>query len=388
MSLLDIVFVALVLFFAWRGYVKGFWDSVSRLLGWALAYPSSILLTRPGGDWLSLHTPLTGLLAYFIAGSVIFLLTSFVASLAFKWLGEKIPASDTSERLSKYSGLSLGLVFGGLLGLLVVYALNLLPQSSVIVTAVAKQTQNPPASTPVSAQPKSPVPSLGQLQQKRDSFIAASAKKLISSAAAEAVSLTLKDETAAQVTRAFVADPQTMLGHVQALNQDGEIKALLQNPGIQKLLSREDSQGLIDSAEFKTLVSNPHMQALMQEADVRSEQGERAAAEKLIAAWNRTQQLKYDPRVTTILQDREFQQQLNNPNKLALMMNPKLKQLTEIIFNPAEHYAIRDLDSAERASLESNSSEATDGSKKAPTRIYRWTDESGQVHYSDKPGAD
>ncbi len=394
MSLLDIVFFALLGFFAWRGYVNGFWESASRLLGWALAYPAAIMFTRPLGDLLELHTPLRGLLAYFVAGSAVFLLVSFIASLVFKWLGQLVPANNFTERAGKFSGLALGLVIGGLLGLVVIYVLNLAPKTMALVaTNLNQNTQADTPQTSANTAAKTPaptgLPSIAQLQQQKDSFIAASAKKLISTAAAEAVELTLKDTTATQVTRAFVADPPSMLGHVQALTQDGEVRSLLENPQIQTLLNREDIQGLMQSEEFKTLVANPHMQALMQETDVHSEQGAQAAAEKLTLAWNRAQQLKHDPRVTAILRDAEFQQQLNSANKLPLLMNPKLKQLTEIFFSPAEQYAVRDLDQVpDRGSAIIETTSQTSDGKTVPTQIYRWTDAAGRVHYSDKPAPD
>lgn len=92
---------------------------------------------------------------------------------------------------------------------------------------------------------------------------------------------------------------------------------------------------------------------------------------------------------------------------MALMMNPKLNQLTEIIFNPPEadnaagtepfsanthsatqiqqpqeKYEIREVGQG----VSSASDSEQDAQNEEKTRaIYRWTDETGRVHYSDKP---
>ena len=113
----------------------------------------------------------------------------------------------------------------------------------------------------------------------------------------------------------------------------------------------------------------------------------------MVQAWSRVQTIKHDPRVIAILNDPEFQQQLNSANKLPLMMNPKLNQLTEIIFNsetiPANGmgaYQVRDIN---EANMGANTAPVTNNSagedSNPATTIYRWTDENGQVHYSDKP---
>lgn len=411
MGLLDIVFCAFLAFFAWRGYVKGFLGSVSRLLSWLVAYPAAIFFTRPLGKVLIHYTPLDGLLVYFVAGSGIFLVVSFAVSSLLEYLADRIPADSTAERASKFGGLAFGLVFGGLLGLVVVYVLSQVPKSTL---QLAESPANSGTHDQVNFQnqtdsqsAKADVPSMAQLAGARDSFIEASAKKLVSQAAATAVKLTLKDDTATQITRAFVEDPQTMLTHVQAVSQDGQMQGLLRDEKIQQLMAQKNIDGLMQTEEFKNLVNNPHMQALMEESEVNSEKGARDAAEKLVTAWSRIDQIKTSPQVIAIINDPEFQQQLNSPNKMALMMNPKLNQLTEIIFNPPEadnaagtepfsanthsatqiqqpqeKYEIREVGQG----VSSASDSEQDAQNEEKTRaIYRWTDESGRVHYSDKP---
>lgn len=405
MHITTIVFFALLAFFTWRGYQKGFIGSITRILGWIVAYPAAIIFTKPVAKLLMEYTALDGLLVYFIAGSAIFLLVSFLVSLLLNLFAKLIPENDATKTGSRIGGAGVGILMGALVGLLVVYAIGL------VITPKAQPSQQAIASDALSAwntesainsndtvntnnTPAAGVPHIRDLGKSNDSFIEASAKKLIGNAAATAVDLALDDKTTTQITKAFVENPQTMLTHVQQVANDGQMKDLMADEKIQSLLTTGDTQALMRTAEFQSLMDNPSVQALMAQSDVDSEAGSQAAAEKMVQAWNRVQTIKHDPRVIAIISDPEFQQQLNSPNKLPLMMNSKLNQLTEIIFSsettPANGmgtYRVQNMDDTTTGSHvnpAANNSAIDDDSKPATT-IYRWTDENGQVHYSDKP---
>jgi hypothetical protein len=109
--------------------------------------------------------------------------------------------------------------------------------------------------------------------------------------------------------------------------------------------------------------------------------------------------------VLAIVNDEAFQAQLNSPNKLPLLMNPKLRELSEIIFSSNSssampesyeqtsdvkksnvHYTIEDITNGTDHHVESAaSSEAVKKAEHTEEKLYRWTDENGKVHYSDKP---
>jgi hypothetical protein len=286
---------------------------------------------------------------------------------------------------------------GALVGLLVVYAIGLVltPKVQPIQneqTVDLSLTDNHSDNT--NRAPATGVPHVRDLAKSNDSFIEASAKKLMGNAAATAVDLALDDKTTTQITKAFVENPQSMLTHVQQVANDGQMKNLMADEKIQSILNTGDTQALMRDPAFKELMNNPSVQALMSQSDVNSDAGSQAAAEKMVQAWNRVQTIKHDPRVIAIINDPEFQQQLNSSNKLPLMMNPKLNQLTEIIFSsetmPANgmgNYQIQDINAAATNTASTTNKESGEDSKPATT-IYRWTDENGQVHYSDKPVKD
>lgn len=398
MHITTIVFFALLAFFTWRGYQKGFIGSITRILGWIVAYPAAIVFTKPVAKIIMQHTALDGLLVYFIAGSAIFLLVSFLVSLLLNLLAKLIPETDTTKVGSRIGGASVGVLMGALVGLLVVYAIGLVitqkiktpPQEPISNLNAIKNSDNPDNTERA---PATGVPHVRDLAKSNDSFIEASAKKLMGNAAATAVDLALDDKTTTQITKAFVENPQNMLTHVQQVANDGQMKELMADEKIQSILTTGDTNALLRDPGFQELMNNPSVQALMSQSDVKSEAGSQAAAEKMVQAWNRVQTIKHDPRVIAIISDPEFQQQLNSSNKLPLMMNPKLNQLTEIIFSsetaPANgmgNYQVRDINEAttgtNTAPVTNNTS---DEDSKPATTIYRWTDENGQVHYSDQP---
>jgi uncharacterized membrane protein required for colicin V production len=56
MHFTTIIFFGLLAFFTWRGYQKGFIGSITRILGWIVAYPAAIVFTKPVAKWLINNT--------------------------------------------------------------------------------------------------------------------------------------------------------------------------------------------------------------------------------------------------------------------------------------------------------------------------------------------
>ncbi len=393
MQITTLVFFALLAFFTWRGYQKGFIGSITRILSWIVAYPATLIFTPQVAHLLMQHTVLTGVIVYFVAGAGIFLSVSFLVSLLITTCSQLVPNTPVTDTSSKIGGAGIGALIGALAGLVAVYILGLvltpkipMHNDSSLVTQQSREVSNGQSGHSTAAANTSTVavPALRDLQRANDSFIESSAKKLMGTAAAMAVDLALEDKTSSQVTKAFVQDPQTMLSHVQHMKNSGQIQALIADENIQSILTTGDTQALTRHPEFNALIHNPSMQALMAQSDVDSDAGAQAAAEKMVLAWNRVQMIKHDPRVIAIINDPEFQQQLNSANKLPLMMNPKLNQLTQIIFSQETVAAngMGNYNLVDEHKIHPSDETIDD---KTSSSIYRWTDENGQVHFSDKP---
>lgn len=355
MSFTTLVFLLLIVFFLWRGYRKGFIDSLAQILSLVAAYPAAILLTTPLANLIFNHTSFSGMPVYFVAGSVIFISVSFTVSKLIKIFYRRLPESQQRE---KTGGSVIGALVGTMVGLVVVYVIDLVKKP--VLTAINTQ--------------QAPLPEKSLPHEK--TLIESSAKKFVSLAASTAVQFTLKDKTATHITKTLAEDPQVMLGHVQALANNDQLKALMSDAEIQALLKQGDTQALLQNWQFQRMMNNENMQALLvgSEDTKDGKFSQEVAAEKMLEAWRHTDAIKNDPRVEAILNDAEFQQQLNSSNKLPLMMNPKLKQLTDIIFS-GEH----------SRQSNSESDEVRVDSEEPRDKIYRWTDSNGYVHYSDQP---
>ena len=182
------------------------------------------------------------------------------------------------------------------------------------------------------------------------------------------------------------------------------MKKLLSDPEFQAELNHGNVESLMQNKDFQQLLKNPDMQAIISSEDSSDKSAKQAAAEKMIQAWQKVVTLKTDPRVLDIMNDPAFQAQLNSTNKLPLLMNPKMRQLSEIIFSdesaneavepvkkiPAgqksnAHYTLEDITEGTGRKAKEESQSDTNEKEQPEVKIYRWTDENGKVHYSDKP---
>ena len=402
MNFATIVFGAFVFFFLWRGYQKGFVGSITRIVSWLAAYPAAIYFTNPVAKFIFQHTSFDGMIVYFIAGSSIFLIVSLIVGILLNALSDTIPESTITENSSKVGGSIVGFFVGGIVGLLAVYAIDLTQKPEPVAL---QKDNNEPLYIPESSPPvNKSIDNDATKQQKNnttiDSFIDTSAKKLVSTIAATAVDVTIKDPNTTSLTKAFAENPQAMLGHIQQLTNNGQIKALLADPTVQELLTNGDTNALLNNKEFRSLMHNEDMQAILAnvEDNETGKTSEQVAAEKMTVAWGRANALRNDPQVIAILSDPEFQQQLNASNKLPLLTSPKLKMLTERIFanpqsNEVEQTKTKKINNTENSFLQpsiENPGEIDERREEKPEgnanpTIYRWTDENGKVHYSDSP---
>jgi len=414
MSLTTLVFVVILAFFTWRGYQKGFVGAITKVLSFIVAYPAAIFFTKPFAHILRAYTGLDGLILFLVSGCTIFLVASLLVTLLLNYLASLTPANNYTETGSKIGGVAFGIIFGSVVGLIAVYVLGIVlkPNAPPQQVAIKSAQQKSDARQQEEADSiKKYVVAEGK--PTNNSFIDITAKKLVSTAASTAVGIITSDKTTTQITKTITQDPQATLNHVQNMTNDGEFKQLLDKPAFQAELNRGDVASLMENKDFQALMQNPDMQAIIAtDENAGDKSSERAAAEKMIQAWQKVETLKNNPRVLDIVQDPAFQAQLNSPNKLSLLMNPKMRELSEIIFNSdpnpiasnnsAEttagknanhttsktHYVVEDITEGNKPASANKNDQVDDdknAEEKHEEKLYRWTDEAGKVHYSDKP---
>lgn len=414
-----IIFIVILAFFTWRGYQKGFVGAISRVLSFIIAYPAAIFLTKPFANILRAYTGLDGLILYLVAGCTIFFVASLLVTLLLNSLARLAPNNSVTETGSKIGGVAFGAIIGGVFGLIAVYLIDLVVKPATPVIANQQQQKKPSAPSDEETESikhyvveggepvkQSISDSKESFIDSNESFINSAAKKLVSTAASTAVGIITSDKGSSQLTKTLTQDPQAMLNHVQNMTNNGEVTKLLSDAEFQAELNHGNVESLMQNKDFQQLLKNPDMQAIIASGDKSSDKAaEQVAAEKMIEAWQKVVTLKNDPRVLDIMNDPAFQAQLNSPNKLPLLMNPKMRQLSEIIFSddsaseiampvkqlPAgqkskAHYTLEDITEGTGQKAKEESLSDTHKREEQPeVKIYRWTDENGKVHYSDKP---
>lgn len=406
MGLTTGVFFFILAFFTWRGYQKGFVGTATKLISLIVAYPAAIYFTKPFAHVLRGFTGLDGLILFLVAGCTIFAVVSLLVTLLLNALAKTLPSNSFTEVGSKIGGTLLGVIVGCVIGLIAVYLIGI-TRTQAPSAATTAAISAAPAKTITAAEAESiqkyVVP---EDAPTNNSFIDLSAKKLVSNAASTAVGVFTSDDATSQLTKTLTADPQAMLGHVQNIANDKKFASLLSDPRFQAELNKGNTEALLKNKDFQSLMQNPDMRAIISAEANGNAAAEQAAAEKMITAWKKVENLKTNPRVMDIVTDPAFQAQLNSPNKLPLLMNPSMRELTEIIFNSDEvpapppkatqedpsnmssitRYEVEDITNGVKPMKEESTEKNADGSEPVPEKkLYRWTDKDGNLHYSDKP---
>ena len=387
-----IVFLVALVFFTYRGYRRGFGASLSRILGLIGGYATSALFTPQLASWLQDHTGFQGIVTFAAAGMILFFGASLVVSLLLSLVMKLLPAQKTLSSASSLGGAATGLLVGTVVGLALVWGLTFFrqiqprnPSESLQVTVAAK----PEPSMPGSSMPGSNMPG--------PNMIETIANRAAGGAAAVAVKVMNAAPEVAQATKALMQSPGETVRRTQRLFHSEELKRLLDKPSNQRLLQRGDTQAVAQLPEFKALYEHPDFKALASAADIDVDD-KQALAERLSKLWRRAQQVKHNPELLKILQDPEFQKQMQSGNPAALLTNPKLQTLAKIIYSAGTE-DLSEIDSAGFSDQYKEGPPSAPGTQEydpksyyeqpqKEVQVYRWVDSKGQVHFTDKKPAE
>lgn len=368
MGVYAIVFLVITAFFAIRGYFNGFWGSLARTVSFVGAYGAAFYFSKPAAAQVKMHTPIDGIAAYITGGIAVFIVVMIGIRLIFWILAKLTPGNDKNPGAgSRIAGLLVGALVGAFVGLLLVYTLD------VYNSAKDLKAENNEPTAPAKSDP-----------------VGKAAKLAVSKSAGAIMSLSGADRSSVKLGEAFIADPVDSVDRVTRVSNNPDLQKLLNDSRAQRLMKEGDVDELMKVPEFRRLMENQDMKHLLEASGlgVDSKDSARETAKKITLGWQRVQLMKNDPRVQSIVNDPEFRAQMQAENKLPLLANPKLNELAEIIFvdgtgsiaafNADNQITIKEIQKGADASV-------TEG--EAGT-VYRYTDEHGQVHYSDKPTTD
>lgn len=346
-----VIFIAVIVFFAYRGYRKGLLRSLSRVISLVAGYIAAILYTSQFSTVVETQTPLEGLVALITASVVLFFGAALAVSLVFWLIGILIPERQNSSTASSIGGATVGLLTGVIVAVIVIWAFAFLRDM---------QTET----------------ELTESVKPNKSAIESIANRAASKAVKTALSLAKAKPVVTQLSAALIETPGELALQAKRLAESNDLSALLGDPENQNVLNSGDVEAVKALPAFQQLVNNPDMQALAKSAGMLDQSTggtasvEAALADQLTDIWARMQRVKNDQRVQEILSDPEFQQKIQSGNPLDLLTNARLLELADIIFEDKDNRAI-------------DESGDNSSSKKDKT-IYSWTDENGKIHYSDK----
>ena len=349
-----IIFIAVVVFFTYRGFRKGLLKALSRILSLVAGYIAAILFTSQFSAVIESQTPLQGLIALIAASVILFFVAGFVVSLVF-WVVDKIfPQRENNSTASSIGGATVGLLAGIIIAVIIVWTFALLRDMQAEVE-------------------------LSESVKPKKSNIESIVKQAAAKAVETAFSLANTKPEVTKLGATLVESPAKIAQHAQRLINSKKLNNLLGDPDNQQVLDSGDIEAVKALPAFQQLVNNPDMLALTKSAGMLNESTDNAdtvettLARQLTSIWLRMQRMKNDQRVQEILEDPEFQRKIQSGNPLDLLTNAKLLELADIIFE----------DNGDEGIVEPGEGKLPNVSKENKT-VYSWTDENGRIHYSDK----
>jgi uncharacterized membrane protein required for colicin V production len=347
-----LIFVVVILLFAWRGFRSGFVAALGRVLAVIAGYAAAILGGGPLAAWIETQFGLQGLVALGTASLSLFLAAGLIVMLIFFLLRRHVFPDDEVSTASAIGGGFVGALVGMLLAVAIVWTFAF-ARDMMAIEAIA-------ADVPASS-----------------SGVEKLANRLAGSAVSAAMDAGSMQPEVVRLGEALASAPSEVIQRAQRLTTSDEFHALMQDPRNHRVLDSGKPELVQQLPAFKALVANPDVIALTEIAGYgESDDIEAELARQLTSTWTRAQQVKNDPRVQEILADPEFRATLDSGNPLALLTSRQLHELADIVF--------ADETTAGEAPVSD-----TGGSVSAePTEIYQWTDSSGRIHYSDKNPAE
>ncbi|MEJ2418170.1 MAG: CvpA family protein [Exilibacterium sp.] len=357
-----IVFLCAVAFCTYSGYRRGLGASLARILGLVSGYAIAIVYTDELAVWLQRSTDLQGIASYMVAGIALFLGGGLAVSLLFGLVGRFMPKRQSLCVASSLGGAATGLLVGCVIGFALVWGLTLV-----------RQLQPAAGNTVATRAVERPATALEKLANRAASGAVAAAAKVVDA-----------PPDVVTASRVLAQSPGATVQRLQrVVNGDG-MKTLLNDSQAQRLMQSGDSRGLLALPAFQQVAADPDLRELASSAGFTDGSDEQLAA-RLSDLWRRAQRVKQNPQLQQILHDPELQQQLQSGNPLALLSNPKVQTLLEIIYSSGGEGASPQgshLSAAQRSAGDEPASAY--GKPASGNGVFRWVDNDGRVHYSDK----
>jgi len=348
-----IIFAVVILLFAWRGFRGGFIKSLGRVFTVLAGYAAAIWYSGPLSSWIEMQFGWHGVVAFIGTSLTLFLAAGFAMMLIFALLRRYLFPGDDISTTSALGGGFVGTLVGVLLAIAIVWSF-----------AFVRDMRSPNTTTTTET-----------TASEHSSSVETLANRLTGSAVSAALNAGSVTPEVARLSGALAAAPADAMQRIQRLTKSTEFLALMQDPRNHRVLDSGNPERVQQLPAFRALAVNPDLLALAEMSELADDDLEAKFARQLTDIWGRTQQVKNDPRVQTILADPEFQAALDSDNPVDLLTNHQLLELADIIYADEVIAVAVDQSTAGTSAV---------NPPKKPTEIYQWTDSSGRIHYSDQ----
>ena len=183
----------------------------------------------------------------------------------------------------------------------------------------------------------------------------------------------------------ILANPAENIPLMQKIAEKGLFQNLLADRNARLHLNALSPATLTRNLQFKKLASDPDFSQLTKQMNFSDDpkQLERQLAMQITEIWAKVRTVQDDPAFRSIIDDSEVQQLLKDRNLYQLSTHPKVEKLMNLIGAVKTPNIVFDENLPIEATAENQQEEKSNSRK-----IYRWVDENGKVHYSDKKPED
>lgn len=344
-----LIFVVILLGSVYRGYKSGFIMVFARFVSLAAGYLSAWWLTLPLGKLVQQTGILDGIMTYLASGMVVFMLTYWLLTFIFSMIHKNLVGNEEQiPPASAIGGALLGSVIGLIFATLAVWFMTTL--NTTLALKSNKQ------------------PELDQLQEKVSDLVQSSIRK---------VAIDGKKPSLETLPAVLIANPSENILHAQLIVDQGLFQNLVNDQEAISALNRLAPAELVQLKSFKRLVSDPNVQAIAQQMNFSSDPVafEKALAMQFTVTWAKVQAVQESVEFQQLISDPEIKQLMNERNIFKLMNNRKIESF------------MRKINDVETPQIEWRPNEVSESKRQnqSSSTIYRWVDENGKVHYSDKP---
>lgn len=364
-SVFTLIVVATTVLAALWGWHKGLLHLLLRLSVLLLAYGLAWQQTPALAAYFIKTMALSEVAAWPVAGVLLFLGGSIVFGAVAKGISFLL-VEHWEVGKKRWSGGLCGAFLGCGVGLLLVWTVGTLQDSQ-------RLRQHEPVVQATAA------PSLDdEVRQLSGDMMAALAGQA------------LEGSAAAPVAQALVRNPVSIGQELQYLAQKPELQQLFQDPHNYAVLVRGPASAVAQLPAFRALVADERaMQFLALVGLQGKDLGEQSTtlASTLIRYAGNYERLRAEPQFQALMNDAALREQWQQGNLLALLTNPKVRQMTELLSrDEAQSKELSPVLSAVESSDTKPMVEpiSADQTKEPAKLLYRWKDEKGRLHITEQ----